>query len=69
MDFEDIVSMLPVGWEKVLGQGMGFFINQQEPEWVEFEKVANGYVIKVATDEESSQDAREFWEEFVDDKL
>lgn len=73
--FQRLVSMLPVPWEEVLGMGLAFFINNQEPETVKMKVHANddnevfGYSIQVKTDGENAEDAVEFWEEFVEEKL
>lgn len=69
MDFEQIISMTPVSVDRAIGSGISYFINQQEPENVEFVKGTNGYAIRVETDEENAEEARQFWEEVVDPKL
>lgn len=69
MKFEQIVDMVPVPTDKVIASGISFFIREQEPDNVEFERAKNGYAIKVRTDGESADEAKKFWEEEVDEKL
>lgn len=69
MDFKSMVELLPVGWQNALSSALGYYITRQDPEKVEFEKVKNGYVIKVETDDESAEEAKEFWQNHVHDKL
>lgn len=67
--FESLIKRLPVRWETVLGMGLAYFIEKQEPEEVNFTKYNNGWSLEVKTDEESVQDAMEFWTEYVEDKI
>jgi hypothetical protein len=69
MKFEQIVDMVPVPTDKVIASGISFFIREQEPDNVEFERATNGYAIKVRTDDRSADEAKRFWEEEVDQKL
>lgn len=69
MDFESMVDLLPVRWENALSSALSYYITRQDPEEVEFERVKNGYVIKVKTDDESAQEAYDFWRNHVNDKL
>lgn len=68
-DFKSLMRLLPVKWQTLLGQGMSWFISNQEPEKVEFVCAKNGYIIRVATDEENIEDAKQFWEQNVEPRL
>jgi hypothetical protein len=68
--FKDIVNKIPgYDWEDILSMGLSHFIREQEPKSTEFEKVANGYVLKVRTDERNAQEAKQFWQNYVLPKL
>lgn len=67
--FRKYVKMLPIPWKEALGSGMQFFINRQNPESVEFDAYKNGWQITVKTDKENVREAKEFWEEHVEDYL
>lgn len=69
--FKSIVKRLPYSWEKILGQGISFFISEQDPEEVRWDAVARddeivGWSITVKTNKENVVEAKEFWEEHVD---
>ncbi len=63
------VSMLPVDKDKLVSEGINFFISSQDPENVEFEAARNGYAIKVYTDKNNVDEAKEFWRNNVHPKL
>jgi 3-deoxy-D-manno-octulosonate 8-phosphate phosphatase KdsC-like HAD superfamily phosphatase len=67
--FMKYVRMLPVPVDTVLSEGITFFITDQNPERVEFEAADNGYAIKVYTDRQNVEEAKEFWQNQVDPKL
>lgn len=67
--FEQLVSKVPVDNDKIIGQAVGWFINQQEPENVNFTQYKNGYEITVKTNNDSAKDAKEFWENHVHPEL
>lgn len=67
--FEDLVSIIPVEWETILSKGISWFISNQDPEGVDFERGKNGWRITVITDNENSQEAKEFWNNYVHPKL
>ncbi len=69
MDFEDMISAIPVPLDRAMGSAISYFVNEQEPDRVEFERATNGYVIKVVTDDDSAEEAQRLWEEEVDPRL
>lgn len=56
-------------WESFLSKGLQLFMRRQKPENVEFVVHPNGWSIRVKTDEEKIEEAREFWENHVEDKI
>lgn len=67
--FEGLVDVLPGSWQYYLGLGLRYFLRNQEAEKVDFVRLKNGYAIEVKADEESVEDAEEFWVEYVEDKI
>lgn len=72
--FKAIVSSLPYPWQKVFSWGLTFFISEQEPDKVKFKAHTDngdvvGWSIQVKTSEENVEEAKEFWEEYVEPKL
>lgn len=73
--FKRLVNRLPYSWEKILGMGISFFINEQNPSDVKFNVRVNGddevvgWEMKVDTDKDSTKDAKDFWENYVDNRL
>lgn len=67
--FEKLVAKLPVSWERLLGWGLSYFLERQDPEEVNFTIHNNGWSIDVKTDEESTEDALDFWTEFVEGRI
>jgi len=72
--FEKIVSRLPYSLDKMLASGISFFIKEQEPERVEFNvRVENGepvgWEIRVRTDEQNVEEAKDFWIDNVQERL
>lgn len=67
--FRSMMSKLPLRWEKVLSSGLSYFIQNQDPDDVEFEFADNGYRITVKTDKQNTQEAKEFIVNHVVPKL
>jgi len=72
--FEKIMGRLPYSVDNMLASGISFFIREQEPESVEFNiRVENGepvgWEIRVLTDEENVEEAKDFWIENVQERL
>lgn len=67
--FEKYISMLPIGWEKLLSSGLSWYLKKQDPDWVDLETYTNGYEVRVKTDEESAKEFVRFWNESVRPKL
>lgn len=67
--FRRLVNRLPVSWEKLLGMGLRYFLERQDPESVNFTIHNNGWSIDVETSEERTQSALDFWETHVEEKL
>ena len=67
--FEKLIDRLPMDKDKVIGQAVSWFISKQDPNSVQFKQYDNGYEIKVYTDPENADEAKEFWEENVDPHL
>lgn len=63
------VGMLPVDEDTLVAEGINFFISSQDPDNVEFEAAENGYAIKVYTDKENVDKAKDFWTDNVHPKL
>lgn len=68
------INRLGFEWEEVLSSALTLFVRRQNPEKVKFVKHRNegevvGYSIKVKTSEENTEDALEFWKEYVIPKL
>jgi len=55
--------------DTIIGEGIAFFVSEQDPEEVSFDTYNNGYVIKVKTDEDNVKEAAKFWKKNVEDKL
>jgi hypothetical protein len=67
--FLKIINKLPVDNDNILGLGLQYFISNQDPEEVRFVEYNNGYAIEIATDEDNVDEARGFWEEYIQDKI
>ena len=67
--FKRMVSRLPWSMDTIIGEGIAFFVSEQDPEEVSFDTYNNGYVIKVKTDEDNVKEAAKFWKKNVEDKL
>lgn len=67
--FSKMIDRLPVDNEKLIGQAVGWFVQRQDPESVEFTQYDNGYQIQVFAGGEESESAKEFWEEHVEPNL
>ena len=63
-----VLSNVNVGGEELIGLGLEHFLSEQDPDHVEFTQHPNGYTIKVKTDEENIEKARQIWQEHVDKK-
>jgi len=67
--FEKLIGRLPMDEDSIIGQAVSWFISKQDPESVKFEQYDNGYQIQVFTDPESAEEAKEFWENNVDQHI
>jgi len=68
--FEKYVKRLPgVDWKTLLSWGVSWFVNKQNPEEVEFVEYPNGWALEVQTDGDGIKQAREFWENHLEEKL
>ena len=73
--FTKYMDKFGVGWKELLSSGLGFFIREQNPDKVVFKVHSNdedgivGYSIQVRTDKENTREAKEFWEEHVEERL
>jgi len=67
--FERLVSRLPISKDRLLGMGLRYFLEKQNPEEVNLRTYKNGWAIEVKTDEEHIDEALEFWEKNVEDKV
>lgn len=67
--FESMVSKLPFDTDRLVSEGINYFISNQDPEKVELVAYDNGYAIKVYTDEDNVESAKSFWENNVHPKL
>lgn len=67
--FETLINRLPVDNDKLTGQAVAWFLQQQNPEKVEFTSYQNGYQIQVFADEEKVNEATEFWQENINPAL
>lgn len=63
--FTKLVNRAPIDNDKLIGQAVSWFIKKQNPDEVDFTAYENGYEIKVFSDEEASEEAKDFWEEYV----
>jgi len=66
--------MVPYSTEKVVGIAISHFIQEQEPENVDFNVIvededAVGWEIVVETDDGNVEEAANFWQEFVMGRL
>ena len=53
----------------VTGLAVSKFLKAQDPENISFKRYKNGYAIEVKADEETVEDAQDFWENNVEPKL
>lgn len=67
--FEKLINRLPGDNDKLIGQAVSWFIKKQSPDEVNFTKYGNGYEIKVYTNSDSADEAKDFWESYVDPHL
>ena len=73
--FSRYMGRFGVSWQSLLSSGLSFFITEQDPEKVVFKVHTNsvnevtGYSIQVKTDEDNVRQAKEFWEDHVEEKL
>lgn len=69
MDKTDVLNKLSLDKDDIVSEGVAHFLGAQDPEEVVFVRASNGWAIKVITDEESTDTAKEFWESNVQPKL
>lgn len=73
--FERLVSRLPYSTDRILGMGVSFFIREQDPSSVEFNVRVDdndniiGWEIKVDTEEDKVEQAKDFWVDEVQGRL
>lgn len=72
--FEKIVKRVPYSLDRIMGSGISFFIKEQEPDDVEFNvRVEDGepigWEIRVETDKDNVEEAKDFWIENVQQRL
>jgi hypothetical protein len=72
--FKRLMSRLPYSWEKILGMGISFFLREQDPDNVEFnirvsEDEPVGWEIRVETDKQNVEEAKDFWINHVQERL
>lgn len=64
--FLGLVDNLPYDNEKLIGKAVSWFLQRQNPDAVEFARYNNGYQIQVFCDQDSADEAKDFWQEFID---
>lgn len=67
--FSKMIDRLPVDNDKLIGQAVSWFISKQDPDTVQFTKYENGWQIKVYTESDAADKAKEFWEQYVQPHL
>lgn len=68
-DFENLINRLPVGWEKLVAQGVNYLADELEADLVTMKKHPNGVSIAIRTDEKNIKKALKFWKEHVEPQL
>lgn len=67
--FEQLLSAVPVSWEKALGLGLDFLFSKMDVDEVYLEEHPNGVSLRMRVDEEGIETVKEFWEGHVEPKL
>lgn len=69
MEINSILSGVNLSKEEVISKGVAYFLSSQDPDEIEFVSAGNGWAIRVRTDEESTEKAKDFWERHISPKL
>lgn len=66
---DGILNNSPIDTNKLFAKGLSMFLEEQDPDGVEFTAHPNGWRITVKTDPESVKQAKEFWDENIEGEI
>lgn len=69
VEFQDVLSLVPVDKEELVAMGVGAFVSRYSPKEVKMAKYDDGFAIKVFTDEASIRQAMDHWDEHIEPHL
>ena len=72
--FERIIDKLPYSADDIIGQAISYFLKEQDPDRVRWEVILDGedvvgWSVKIKTDKENVEEAKDFWKDNVDPML